>query len=74
MSYAIHRSKKNNDLHLIFMETCFDDLPDHVRNQGPWQHLKRGEFENLRREYRDALEKSGYIIVDQSVGIFSAET
>jgi hypothetical protein len=33
-----------------------------------------GDFEKLRLEYQDALTATGYIIVEQSAGVFSAET
>jgi hypothetical protein len=74
MSYAIRRSIKNKSIHLIFMEAGFDDLPSEIRNQGPWLHLKCGEFRNLLDEYQQAIGKNGYAIVDRSVSIFSAES
>lgn len=74
MTYAIHRSKNNRNLHLVFIESGFKELPVHIQNQGPWQHLKSGEFENLRSDYKTAITKSGYIIVDVQAAVFSAET
>ena len=71
--YSISRSIHDKNHHLIFVETCFDRLPQSIRQQAPWQHLKSGEFENLRPEYQRALSKDGYIIVDQSARVFSAE-
>jgi hypothetical protein len=62
------------NLHLIFVETCFDRLPESIRHQAPWQHLKSGEFKHLRPEYQRALSERGFIIVEQSSGVFSAET
>ena len=59
--------------HLIFIETHFDKLPENIRRQGPWQHLKSGEFVKLRPEYQAVLTTTGYIIVEQSAGVFSAE-
>jgi len=74
MRYSISRSMKDNNRHLIFEETCFDELPDHVRHQAPWQHLKSGEFANLRPDYRRAICEYRFIIVEESAGVFSAET
>jgi hypothetical protein len=74
MRYSISRSMIEKSRHLIFVETCFDELPGNIRRQGPWQHLKTGEFVYLRPEYQRALTKVGYIIVEQSAGVFSAET
>ena len=74
MTYAIHRSKNNRSLHLVFMESCFEELPAHIRAQGPWQRLKSGEFKNLRSDYKDAITRTGYVIVDAPASVFSAET
>ena len=60
MRYSIRRSMKDKTIHLVFEETCFDDLPEHVRKKGPWQHLKSGEFENLRADYRQAINEHRY--------------
>jgi hypothetical protein len=45
-------------------------MPDHFRNQGPWQRLKSGEFDNLQREFQDVIKESGYLILDRRAGIF----
>ena len=74
MSYAIRRSIKNKNIHLVFMEAGFDSLPCDVRDQGPWQHLKSGVFSNLLDEYQQAIGKKGYVIVDRAVSVFSAES
>jgi len=73
MKYSVSRSVNESDRHLVFMETCFDRLPDSIRRQGPWQHLKSGEFQNLRPEFQKALSERGFIIVEQSAHVFSAE-
>ena len=36
-----------------------------------WQVLSRGEVETLRTDYRAALARDGFIMVEQSVGMFS---
>lgn len=74
MRYSIRRSMKDKTIHLVFEEACFDDLPEHVRQQGPWQHMKSGEFENLRPDYLKAITAHRYVIVQQSATLFSAET
>ena len=63
MRYAIHRSMKEKDRHLIFEEGSFKNLPENIRRQGPWQYLKSGEFEDLR------VSEHRCIIVEQSAGI-----
>ena len=73
MRYSIRRSMKDNTIHLVFEEAGFDALPEHVRNQGPWLHLKTGEFENLRPDYAKAIAAHRYVIIEQSASVFSAE-
>jgi hypothetical protein len=73
MRYSIRRSMKDKSIHLVFEEAAFDDLPEHVRQKGPWQHLKSGEFENLRADYLKAITAHRYVIVEQSALVFSAE-
>jgi hypothetical protein len=73
MRYSIRRSMKDQKLHLIFEEGTFESLPEHVRNRGPWQHLKSGELNNVRAEYMKAITAHRYILVEQSSTIFSAE-
>ncbi|MFA5956829.1 hypothetical protein [Hyphomicrobium sp.] len=72
--YSISRSVNERDRHLIFEEGGFDELPESIRRQTPWQYLKSGQFKNLRPDYLKALVDRGYIIVEQSAGVFSAET
>ena len=74
MRYSIRRSITDKSIHLVFEEAGFDDLPEHVRNKGPWQHMKSGEFANLRPDYMKAITAHRYVIVEQSTTVFSAET
>jgi hypothetical protein len=74
MKYSVRRSIKNQSLHLIFEEGTFDSLPEQVRNQGPWRHIKSGELHNLREDYMKAIVAHLYIVVEQSSSVFSAET
>ncbi len=73
MRYSIRRSMNDNSVHLVFEEGGFEDLPEHVRNKGPWQHLKSGECGKLRVDYRRAIDEFRYIIVEQSASVFYAE-
>jgi hypothetical protein len=73
MRYSISRSVNESNRHVVFVETCFDRLPDSIQRQGPWQHLTTGEFENLRPEYQKALSERGFIVVEQSPHVFSVE-
>lgn len=74
MRYSVRRSMKDKSVHLVFEEARFDDLPEHIRLKGPWQHLKSGEFENLRADYLKEITAHRYVIVEQPASVFSAET
>ena len=73
MRYSVSRSVNESNRHLVFVETCFDELPDSIRCQGPWQYLKSGEFQHLQPEYQKALSERGFIIVEQSAHVFNVE-
>jgi hypothetical protein len=73
MRYSIRRSMKDKSIHLVFEEAAFDDLPEHVRSKGPWQHMKSGEFANLREDYLKAITAHRFVIIEQSAAVFSAE-
>jgi hypothetical protein len=61
-SHPMQLSMNEKYRHLIFNETRFDELPENIRRQGPWQHVKSGEFEKLRPEYQP-LTAAGYVIM-----------
>ena len=73
MRYQAMRAVRDKSLHVICYEDKFEQLPDEVRHRGPWQGLKRGNVETLKADYRLALAREGYVIVQQPVGVFSPE-
>jgi hypothetical protein len=73
MKYTISRSVNEKNRHLVFVETGFDRLPDSIQRQGPWQHLKSGQFNNLLPQYQAALSERGFVIVEQSAHVFNVE-
>jgi hypothetical protein len=73
MRYSISRSVNEKNRHLVFVETSFDRLPDSINRQGPWQHLKSGEFNNLLPEYQRALSERAFVIVEQLAHVFNVE-
>lgn len=73
MQYSIRRSMTDQTLHLVFEVGSFDSLPEHVRDRGPWQHLKTGELGNLREDYLKEITAHRYVIVNQAAAVFSAE-
>jgi hypothetical protein len=68
------RSVSDNHVHLICeADEAFADLPDHVRHQGPWQVMRRGEIEALKPEYRLALVRDGHALVTCELALFKPE-
>ena len=72
--YQTLRSVSDNHVHLICgADEAFAGLPDHVRHQGPWQVMSRGEVANLKAEYRLALARDGYALVKCELAVFKPE-
>ena len=47
--------------------------PDRLRQQGPWQVLRRGDITNLKRNYRLRLARDGYVLVHSELAVFKPE-
>jgi hypothetical protein len=72
--YQTLRSISDNHVHLICgADEAFADLPDHVRHQGPWRVMSRGEIDKLKPEYRLALARDGYALVKCELAVFKPE-
>ena len=63
LQYQALRSVSDNHVFVICYEGRFDELPYHVRDQGPWQGMHRGEIEKLKANYRRTLARDGYALV-----------
>ena len=70
--YQALRSVSDNHVFVICRHGEFYSLPDHVRHQGPWQGMHRGEVERLKPEYRLALARDGYALVRCELAVFQA--
>jgi len=55
MQYQTLRSFSDNHVFVICYDGRFDELPDHVRHQGPWQGMHRGEIEDVLIERTKCL-------------------
>ena len=49
MQFQTLRSVTDIHVFVICYDGRFDELPDHVRKQRPWQGMRRGEKANYRR-------------------------
>ena len=53
--------------------TFYEAVPVHVRKQGPWQGMHRGDVDRLKPEYRLALARDGYALVQCELAVFKPE-
>jgi hypothetical protein len=49
---SILRSVSHSKLHLILIDGEFEELPQGIRQSGPWQGVRRGPLEKLNLKYR----------------------
>ncbi len=75
MQYQTLRSVSDNHVFVICYDGRFDELPDHVRQQGPWQvagNAPRRDRE-AQANYRRALARDGYALVRCELAVFKPE-
>ena len=58
--YEAFGSTSDDHVHLIVRAGAFDVLPRLVRDQGPWQLVRRGEIARLKPSIVDELAEHGY--------------
>jgi hypothetical protein len=73
MQYQTLRSVSDSHVFVVCYDGRFDELPAHVRHQGPWQGQHRGEIEKLKANYRRALARDGYALVKCEEAVFKPE-
>jgi len=71
MQYQCLRSVKDDHVHVICRDGEFEQLPDYIRHQGPWQVVKRGEIINLKRSFRLRLARYGFVLEHSDLAVFS---
>jgi hypothetical protein len=71
--YQTFRSVTDTHLHLLCRDGEFEQLPEYIRHQGPWQVLRRGETINLRRTYRLRLARYGFVLEHSKLAVFNPE-
>jgi hypothetical protein len=69
--YQTFRSLSDKNLHLICRDGEYGALPDHIRHQGPWQAMTRGEVADLKQpERRSLIEGGGYVVERRTLSEF----
>jgi hypothetical protein len=74
MQYQVLRSGTDDHVFLICETDRFHGIPAHVRHQGPWQLISRGDFQHLKLEYRLAIARDRYALVKCEIAVFNPET
>jgi hypothetical protein len=73
VAYEVVRSARDSQLHIIFVEGRFSQIPEHDRRLGPWRPLSSGNIADLKPQYRVQIGSAGYVLVRQLASTFSAE-
>ncbi len=61
-TYEYVRSNTDKTLNLIHRAREWEGLPDHVRQLGSWQGIRRGRIDDLNAGIRRELITQGYAI------------
>jgi len=65
MEYELSRATIEKTRHVIcYRDRFYEDVPDRVRYNGPWQLIRTGNVDDLMPEYRLALARVGYVYVE----------
>jgi hypothetical protein len=71
--YIVQRSTSDKQVHLIYYDDNFTELPDEVRQRGPWQILQHGSIDRLKLKYQARLARHGYVLEITPVPVFRPE-
>lgn len=73
MRYEAVRSVNDKSLHVVFNDDAFSELPERIRQLGPWQGLLGSPVVSLRPHYRLQLAEQGFVLVYQPLAAFTAD-
>ena len=74
MQYQTLRSVSDHHIFVVCRDgTFYEAVPVHVRKQGPWQGMHRGDVDRLEYEHRLALARDGYALVQCELAVFKPE-
>ena len=74
MQYQTLRSVSDHHVFVLCHDGKFyETVPEEVRKHGPWQGTQRGEIDKLKPEYRLALARDGYVLVQSELAVFKPE-
>jgi hypothetical protein len=64
---TVLRSVKVSSLHLVHLAGAFDELPDPVRQMGPWIRLDDFDLRGLRPALRSMLAGQAFVVIEAHV-------
>jgi hypothetical protein len=74
VQYQTFRSVSDNHVFVVCYDGKFyENVPEGVRKQGPWQGQHRGELANLNTQYLLDIEEQGYALVRCEAAVFKPE-
>ena len=72
--FVILRSTANKQVQLLTQHWRVRDLPSVVLKRGPWKVVARSDETHLKLNYRRALAREGYCVVDADAALYRSDT
>jgi hypothetical protein len=71
--FVILRSTANKQVQLLTQPWRVRELPSFVLKRGPWKIVGRSDETHLKLNYRRALAREGYCVVDSDAALYRPE-
>ena len=71
--FVILRSTASKQVRLLTQPWRVRELPPSVLKRGPWKIVTRGDETHLKLNYRRALAREGYCVVDADASLYRAD-
>ena len=68
--FVVMRSTTNKRMQLLTQPWRVRDLPPYVLKRGPWKVVGRRDEAHLKLNYRRALAREGYCVVDAEAALY----
>ena len=71
--FVILRSTANKQVQLLTQPWRVQELPSFVLKRGPWKIIARNDETYLKLNYRRALAREGYCVVDADAALYRSD-
>ena len=71
--FVILRSTASKQVQLLMQPWRLRELPPYVLKRGPWRIVSRCDATRLKLNYRRALAREGYCVVDAKAPLYSPD-